>query len=47
MKVILAMIWLATSAAATAAVPDVPVEASPVLEDRFPQPKVADRKSVV
>lgn len=41
MKVILAMISLSTSAAAAAAVPDVPVEASPVLEDRFPQPKVA------
>jgi acetyl esterase/lipase len=44
MKVILAMIWLSTSAAtaaAAAAAPDVPVDASPVLDDRFPQPNVA------
>ena len=40
MMLILATMWLSTSAALPR-VPDVPVEASPVLEDRFPQPKVA------
>ena len=41
MLVILTAMWLSISAAAAAPVLDVPVDASPVLEDRFPQPKVA------
>src|SRR5678815_3745576 len=41
MMFILAAMWLSVSASATTSVLDVPVDASPVLEDRFPQPKVA------
>ena len=41
MKMILAVAWLSTSISAAVPVPDVPVAASPVLEDRFPQPSVA------
>ena len=41
MWVILTTMWLSISAAAAAPVLDVPVDASPVLEDRFPQPQVA------
>lgn len=37
----LVVTWLSTSAAAAASLPEVPVESSPVLEDRFPQPSVA------
>lgn len=38
---ILAMMWLSTSIAAAVPTLDVPVAASPVLEDRFPQHSVA------
>ena len=41
MFMILATMWLSTSVAAAAPALDVPVDASPVLEDRFPQLKVA------
>ena len=41
MWVTLATMWLSISVAAAASVPDVPVDASPVLEDRFPQSTVA------
>ena len=45
MLVILATMWMSTVSAA-ATVLDVPVEASPVLEDRFPQPRVAFAQEV-
>jgi acetyl esterase/lipase len=41
MLMILAATWLSTSISAAALVLDVPVDARPVLEDRFPQPSVA------
>ena len=41
MMVILATMWLVDFRRGAAPALDVPVEASPVLEDRFPQPKVA------
>ena len=37
----LATMWLSTSIAAAVPTPDVPVDANPVLEDRFPQHSVA------
>ena len=46
MLVILATMWLSISASAAASVQDVPVEASPVLEDRYPQPSVAFGQNV-
>jgi len=46
MLVTLATMWLSISVSAAASVQDVPVAASPVLEDRFPQPRVAFAQDV-
>jgi acetyl esterase/lipase len=46
MKMILAATWLSTSISAAVPVLDVPVAASPVLEDRFPQSSVTFGEAV-